>query len=311
MDFVSKQGIIFATLVESRQNDICRALEAIDDGTFNLDLWKRPGGGGGNTRILESSTFEKAGVNTSRVFGKITPSEVPMFNQLVQKVDSNFQISKETQFFATGISLVIHPKNPFIPTVHANYRYFEINTNGSMLWWMGGGADLTPYYLIDEDVTHFHNTHCQICEAYSAGSYDVFKAKCDDYFYLPHRQETRGVGGIFFDYLNDNFDLQFEFISNLSTGFIDAYIPIVKQRLHRSYTDSHRKWQAIRRSRYAEFNLLYDRGTLFGLKTNGRIESILMSMPPMASWVYNYEPKKDSAEAKLQTVLKHPQQWVN
>ena len=311
MKWVSNQAIDFAKLIEQRQNDVCGALSSIDDAPFQIDEWNRPGGGGGNTRILESATFEKAGVNTSRVFGKITSSEVPMFTQLVQKVDSNFEISKNTQFFATGISLVIHPKNPFIPTVHANYRYFEINTDESLLWWMGGGADLTPYYLIEPDIQLFHQTHYNICEAYKSGTYQQFKDACDQYFYLPHRKETRGVGGIFFDYLNHDFMAQYELVSDLSAGFIDAYIPIVKRQKDSTFTKNQREWQEIRRGRYAEFNLLYDRGTLFGLKTNGRIESILMSMPPQASWKYDHIPSPESEEGKMLAVLKTPRQWIS
>ena len=220
-------------------------------------------------------------------------------------------VARDASFFATGISLVIHPKNPFIPTVHANYRYFECHTSNGLIWWMGGGADLTPYYLNDEDARHFHGVHQRACDQFKSGFYAEAKSACDAYFYLPHRQETRGVGGIFFDYLNDDFDSQFEFISRISLAFIDSYIPIVKKHKDHPYTDAHRQWQSIRRGRYAEFNLLHDRGTLFGLKTNGRIESIFMAMPPNAAWVYNFSPKQGSAEAELQAVLQTPKQWTN
>ena len=306
----SDQALQFSTLIKARQNEICDALSAIDDATFQVDDWTRPGGGGGNTRILSSDTFEKAGVNTSQVYGHISKKETPMFSTLIKKVDPNFALTDDSHFFATGVSLVIHPKNPYVPTVHANYRYFECTNNSSSIWWMGGGADLTPYYLDEEDIAHFHVTHQTICENFQTGCYDDYKKACDEYFYLPHRGETRGVGGIFFDYLSNDYDDQFSFISNISRGFIDAYLPIVKKQKDKPYTDNHREWQAVRRGRYAEFNLLYDRGTLFGLKTNGRIESILMSMPPKAEWQYNLVPRKDSPEDLMLQVLKKPRHWT-
>ncbi len=310
MKFVSDQANQFVQLIEKRQDEICSSIASIDEASFSIDLWDRPGGGGGNTRILTSETFEKAGVNSSQVFGQLKQEELPMFRQLIQKVEPDFEVSIRSEFFATGISLVIHPKNPFVPTVHANYRYFEVTNDHQSVWWMGGGADLTPYYLFDDDVTHFHSVHYNHCETFLKGSYDSFKSKCDEYFYLPHRQETRGVGGIFFDYLTDDYDRQFQLISSLSAGFVEAYIPIVTKRKGHSYDDSHRTWQAIRRGRYAEFNLLYDRGTLFGLKTNGRIESILMSMPPGAAWAYNHVPTPGSEEEKLLSVLRSPKHWI-
>ncbi|RAP23444.1 oxygen-dependent coproporphyrinogen oxidase [Candidatus Marinamargulisbacteria bacterium SCGC AG-343-K17] len=306
----SDQAQQFATLVKTRQNDICDALSAIDDVPFHVDEWTRPGGGGGNTRILTSSTFEKAGVNTSQVFGTISTKEAPMFSTLIDKVNPKFTLTDDSHFFATGVSLVIHPKNPFVPTVHANYRFFECTNNTSTIWWMGGGADLTPYYLDEDDATHFHTTHHQVCEAFIPGCYNDYKKACDDYFFLPHRGETRGIGGIFFDYLSNDYNAQFSFISNISKAFIDAYLPIVKKQKDTPYSDEHREWQAVRRGRYAEFNLLYDRGTLFGLKTNGRIESILMSMPPKAQWTYDHSPLPNSPEYALLNVLKHPQPWV-
>jgi coproporphyrinogen III oxidase len=311
MAIVSKQGVSIKDLVLERQNDICNALTDIDQSSYHEDRWKRDGGGGGITRIIESSIYEKAGVNTSEVYGPLRDHEIPMFNQLISRFSNHHNATTNSAFFATGISLVIHPTNPFVPTVHANYRYFEIQLNGTeFLWWFGGGADLTPYYLFQEDAIHFHSVHRDVCELYKKGSYPSFKSACDDYFYLPHRKETRGIGGIFFDYLNDDFDQLFKFISNASKAFIDAYIPIVTKRNTLDYNNDHRFWQGIRRGRYAEFNLLHDRGTLFGLKTNGRIESILMSMPPQARWGYNITPKEGSPEAELQSILKSPKDWL-
>lgn len=300
----------FATLVKSRQDEICKVLSSIDETQFQVEDWERPGGGGGNTRILQSPTFEKAGVNTSEVFGVISETEAPMFSTLIHKVDDTFQLTNNSHFYATGISLVIHPKNPFVPTVHANYRYFECNNGLTTIWWMGGGADLTPHYIDEEDITHFHEIHYQACEDFQPGSYATFKKACDQYFFLPHRGETRGVGGVFFDYLSSDYMVQFNFISNISKAFINAYVPIVKKQKDQAYTHANREWQLIRRGRYAEFNLLYDRGTLFGLKTNGRIESILMSMPPKAEWQYNVIPAKDSPENAMQQLLKNPKEWI-
>jgi coproporphyrinogen III oxidase len=297
-------------LISERQNDICDALSVSGDTAFKTDIWQRNGGGGGNTRVVAGAVLERAGVNTSYVHGEITPSEAPMFQQLLQKVAPTAKLKSNATFEATGLSLVIHPKNPFVPTVHANYRYFELDNNNEKIWWIGGGADLTPYYLFDEDATHFHTVHKQVCDRYKPNAYQPFKQQCDEYFYIPHRRETRGIGGIFFDYLNDDFDQLFEFISNASNAFIDAYIPILEKRKNTPYTDTHRQWQSIRRGRYAEFNLVYDRGTLFGLKTDGRIESILMSMPPMAEWRYDHTPEESSEEAKIQAVLKQPKDWV-
>lgn len=293
----------------TRQYDICAAFEAMDTASFSSDNWHRPNGGGGLSRLLTGTVFEKAGVNTSVVFGDIQPDEAPMFTTLLSNV-SNESLCPTASFKATGISLVVHPVNPFIPTVHANYRYFELTNGDTHHWWFGGGADLTPYYMFDEDAIHFHDTHKQVCNTLSSTAYDTFKNHCDRYFYLPHRKETRGIGGIFFDYLNDDATALFDFISLASNIFLDAYLPIVHRRINTAYTEHHRKWQAIRRGRYAEFNLVHDRGTLFGLKTNGRVESVLMSMPPTASWVYNHVPEPGSQEALLVSILQSPKQWA-
>ena len=310
MDQPSSKFTQVEQLVKDRQLSIVSALEEIDSEQFQTDTWDRDGGGGGITKVLQGSVFEKAGVNTSNVSGIISESEAPMFQQLMKKAGAKFELDQNTSFHATGISLVIHPINPFIPTVHANYRYFEMGNSEGQCWWFGGGADLTPYYLFEEDCKQFHQVHQDVCEMYQKGAYQQFKQDCDNYFYNKHRKETRGIGGIFFDYLNDNYDSIFQFVSNASNRFTDSYCPIVNKRKDTSYTDIHRQWQSIRRGRYAEFNLVYDRGTLFGLKTNGRIESILMSMPPLAEWRYDYQPELGSDEEKLQTILLNPRDWV-
>ena len=308
---ISQQAEQMVTLFKQRQNDICTALSSVEPSGFVTDTWERSGGGGGITRVVQGDCIEKGGVNTSQVHGTISESERPMFSQLVAKVDPHFVLDNDSQFFATGISLVLHPKNPWVPTVHANYRYFQVrNGQDQQLWWIGGGADLTPYYLIEDDAQHFHQVHYNVCEAYKPGSYGVFKQACDDYFYLPHRKETRGVGGIFLDYLYPDYQALFQFVSQASSAFIDAYVPIVEARKDMDYTPEQVHWQRLRRGRYAEFNLVYDRGTLFGLKTGGRIESILMSMPPHAIWAYDHAPKPGSPEADLLQVVQSPKEWM-
>lgn len=297
-------------LCRERQNDICRAIETEDGTSFKEDTWDRPGGGGGITRVISGDVIEKGGVNTSVVFGNVSPTEQPLFKQLVSKVDPDFDVTTESEFSATGISLVLHPKNPFVPTVHANYRYFELHNGEQTVWWYGGGADLTPYYLFEEDAKHFHHVHKCACEDYKPGIYEQFKAECDEYFHIKHRNEGRGIGGIFFDYQHGDSDALYNFASKASKAFIDAYVPIVVNRKALPYENKHLDWQQVRRGRYAEFNLVYDRGTLFGLKTSGRIESILMSMPPVAQWLYDYQPEAGSEEARLQQVLENPIDWV-
>lgn len=298
--------------VSEIQSNIVDALEAQDGKKFKTDTWTRAGGGGGVTRVLEDgNVFEKAGVNVSAVTGEITEKEAPMFQTLLARVNSPIKNAKGACFFATGVSLVIHPNNPFVPTTHANYRYFELSAPEGSVWWFGGGADLTPYYLFEEDAIHFHATHKDACDTLSAESYSKYKADCDEYFYLPHREETRGIGGIFFDYLNNQEkDTIHEFIKKGGQAFIDAYIPIVQKRKETPYTEAQQDWQHYRRGRYVEFNLLYDRGTLFGLKTNGRIESILMSLPAKVAWKYDYHPEEGTEEAKLEAALKLPRDWV-
>lgn len=301
-----------STFVYQLQDSICSALESVDTISFKEDIWKRPGGGGGRTRVIENgSVFEKGGVNVSEVEGPIKGEEIALFNMLLSQQNISVSSLDNASFYATGLSLVIHPKNPFIPTTHANYRYLEIRTNDTTIWWFGGGADLTPYYLDSTDATHFHTTHKTACDAYDVSYYPTFKKKCDSYFYIKHRGETRGVGGIFFDYLHHTSQENiFNFVKECGQAFIPAYLPIVKKHLSTPFTPKQRYWQELRRGRYAEFNLVYDRGTLFGLKTNGRVESIMMSLPPVTRWDYCATPQDGSNEAQLLSVLKSPREWV-
>jgi coproporphyrinogen III oxidase len=262
---------------------------------FTSDQWERPGGGGGLARVIEDGgVFEKAGVNTSTVFGMMPETMARKLNV------------QPAEFFATGISLVIHPRSPMIPTVHANLRYFE-RADGDA--WFGGGSDLTPYYPFDEDIVHFHAALKKACDEHGSELYPKFKKWCDEYFYLPHRGEGRGVGGIFFDYLRGDVEQHFAFVSSVGSMFLEAYVPVVKRRMHEPWGETERTWQLIRRGRYAEFNLLYDRGTMFGLETQGRTESILMSLPPVVQWRYDVSPS-GPREAMLVELLKHPKGWV-
>jgi coproporphyrinogen III oxidase len=278
------------------QTKICAALEN-EDGTalFNSDGWQRAGGGGGLTRVLsEGAVFEKAGVNTSSVHGEFTPefaAQVPAGDGLA--------------FFACGISLVLHPRSPMVPTVHANFRCLK---RGSALWF-GGGADLTPFYPEREDVVHFHRTWKAVCDRHDSSHYARFKKWCDEYFYLPHRRETRGIGGIFFDYLKGDAEKDFAFVRDAGGAFLDAYLPIVHKRRDAPYGERERNFQLLRRGRYVEFNLLYDRGTTFGLKTDGRAESILMSLPPLVRWEYDARFPPGSREAQLSEWLR-PTDWL-
>lgn len=293
--------------IHTLQDDICGALEACDGkATFLEDAWQRPEGGGGKTRVIANgNVFEKGGVNTSVVFGAVTDA---MRNQL--KIDG-------THWFAAGLSLVIHPVNPFVPTVHCNYRMFELydENNNIIDRWFGGGTDLTPYYLFEEDAVHFHQVYKNVCDQFDVSFYPSFKKHCDDYFVNTHRNnERRGIGGIFYDYkrADEKRDVQFwlNFARACGYAFIDAYIPIVNKRKNTPYDAAQKHWQEIRRGRYVEFNLVHDRGTIFGLKTNGRIESILMSLPPTVRFEYNYQPQPGSEEYKLLQVCLHPKEWV-
>jgi coproporphyrinogen III oxidase len=285
---------------ESLQNKICGELELADGaGRFHKDIWNRTEGGGGITRILEGGeVFEKGGVNTSAVWGRLP-------DRMAEKMNL-----PPTDFFATGISLVLHPLNPMVPTVHMNLRYFKTDTGSeSAAEWFGGGTDLTPYYLFEDDARHFHRTLKTACDAHDPEYYRRFKILCDEYFFIRHRNETRGIGGIFFDYLKGEIDRLFLFIQEIGNAFLPSYIPIVERRRNEPYGEREKHWQLIRRGRYAEFNLVYDRGTLFGLETNGRIESILMSLPPHVVWEYNYRPESGSREEILQQALR-PRDWV-
>ena len=296
----------FYAYIQTLQEQICAALEAEDGGAqFKEDLWNRPGGGGGRTRVIENGdVFEKGGVNISAVHGELPDSMKAYFNV------------KEGNFFACGLSMVIHPKSPMVPTVHANWRYFELyDSQGALVdSWFGGGQDLTPYYLFEEDAQHFHQVCKRACDAHDAKFYETYKKQCDTYFWNAHRNEARGVGGLFFDYLKQtperSMQQWYDFVTEAGNSFIEAYVPIVSRRKSLSYTAEQRDWQEIRRGRYVEFNLVHDKGTLFGLKTNGRIESILMSLPAHVQWRYNHTPTAGSEEARLLEVLQHPKSWV-
>jgi len=293
--------------IESLQNRICAALEETDGkAKFVEDQWQRAEGGGGKTRVIaDGNVFEKGGVNTSIVFGDVSET---MKSQL--KVEG-------AKWFACGLSLVLHPVNPFVPTVHCNYRMFELyNQKDEVIdCWFGGGTDLTPYYLFQEDAKHFHQTYKNVCDKFDLSFYPTFKKNCDDYFVNTHRNnERRGIGGIFYDYQKPSEDRDVNFWMNFSKAcgdaFLPAYLPIVEKRKNSSFTAAQKYWQEIRRGRYVEFNLIHDRGTLFGLKTNGRTESILMSLPPTVRFEYNYQPEKGSEEEKLLQACLNPREWV-
>lgn len=278
------------------QDRICTALEAIDVSRFRQDLWQRPGGGGGRTRVLaDGGVFEKGGVNVSDVHGEFS-------EEMARQIPGDGRT-----FTANGISLVLHPRSPLVPTVHANFRFL---TRGSKEWF-GGGADLTPYYPFRDDVIHFHRVWKAVCSRHGPPvDYGRFKRWCDDYFHLPHRGEARGVGGIFFDYLEGDLERLFAFVRDCGDAFLDAYLPIVRRRKDLPYGERERAFQEYRRGRYVEFNLIYDRGTIFGLKTGGRTESILMSLPPVVRWEYDYQPEPGSREAELYEVYLKPRDWA-
>lgn len=296
----------FYAYIQDLQDRITSRLEEIDGkAVFREDIWKRKEGGGGRTRVIEGgAVFEKGGVNISKVHGPLAPA-----------MQQYFKVG-DVNFFACGLSLVLHPKSPMVPTVHANWRYFEMydqegNTIDS---WFGGGQDLTPYYLFEEDARHFHNVCKSACDRHDPQFYSEYKQKCDEYFWNSHRDEARGVGGLFFDYCKASEERSLEdwysFVTDIGNSFLDAYVPIVQERMYMPYAEHHRKWQEIRRGRYVEFNLVHDKGTLFGLKTNGRIESILMSLPPHVQWIYDHQPEHGSEEEKLLKVLQKPREWV-
>ena len=296
----------FSKYIEQLQDRITARLENIDGkAQFIEDLWERKEGGGGRTRVIENgAVFEKGGVNISKVHG-----------ELPESMQSYLGVS-DANFFACGLSLVMHPKNPMVPTVHANWRYFELydKENNIVDQWFGGGQDLTPYYLFEEDAIHFHKVCKMACDKHNAEFYNKYKEKCDRYFRNKHRDEARGIGGLFFDYCRaeEGFSLEdwYAFVTEVGNSFLDSYTPIVEKRNGLKYTPEQRNWQEVRRGRYVEFNLVHDKGTLFGLKTNGRIESILMSLPPSVQWKYDHHPEKGSEEDKLIEVLQHPKNWI-
>ena len=308
------------------QDEICAGLEELDgSGKFREDSWEREEGGGGRSRILtEGALLEQGGVNFSEVWGSQLPPSI-----LKQRPEAAGH-----GFYATGTSMVLHPRSPYIPTVHLNYRYFEAGP----VWWFGGGADLTPYYGFGEDASHFHKSFKTTCDKHHEEYYPVFKRWCDEYFYLKHRQETRGIGGLFFDYQDGrgslykgpnpngiagtysrnlpelkprNWEDLFSFIQDCGRTFLPAYVPIAERRRNIEYGDHERNFQLYRRGRYVEFNLVYDRGTIFGLQTNGRTESILMSLPPLVRWQYSYSPEPNTPEAELYDIFLKPQDWAN
>lgn len=289
-------------LVEELQSLICEALEAVEpDAAFTSSFWDRDGGGGGHSRVMQGgSVFEKAGVNTSVVFGAVPAG-----------LAAELPGDGET-FRATGISLVLHPRSPMVPTTHANYRRIERGDHG----WFGGGADLTPHYVYDEDAAHFHRVHAGVCARHpDVADYRGWKQACDEYFFLPHRGEHRGVGGIFFDRVSGTGtgagdDAVLAFVADAGRAFLDAYLPIVRERMHVAYGERERLHQLVRRGRYVEFNLVYDRGTTFGLRSHGNTESILMSLPDPVRWVHAYEPEPGSWEARSVDVLRVPRDWA-
>lgn len=288
----------------SLQDTICRSLENIDQkATFQQDNWERKEGGGGRTRVLtHGALFEQAGVNFSHVYGDTLPKSATAHRP--ELAGRRFQ--------AMGVSLVIHPLNPYIPTSHANVRFFIAEKEGEApVWWFGGGFDLTPYYGFEEDVIHWHNVAKSVCAPFGEDYYSRYKKWCDDYFYIKHRNEPRGVGGLFFDDLNTpDFDHCFEFIQCVGLGYLDAYLPIVEKRKSIPWGERERQFQLYRRGRYVEFNLVWDRGTLFGLQSGGRTESILMSMPPLVRFEYDYSPEPNTPEAKLYSDFLIQKEWV-
>jgi len=282
--------------VRDLQNRICLSIEKADGrNRFQAKSWQRDGGGGGESRVLEGGkVFEKAGVNVSVVHGEL-PS-------MIQKKFGN----SSADIFATGLSLVLHQSSPMVPTVHANYRYFEQPDRA----WFGGGADLTPYVWNEEDFRHFHRVHKDACDRHSKELYPRYKADCDRYFWNEHRAEARGIGGIFFDYLSDNLDQTFEFVRSCGDAVVDAYVPLVERSKDKCFSERQKKFQLVRRGRYVEFNLVYDRGTLFGLQTKGNIESILMSLPPVVNFDYCADMEASEEERALTACFKQPRHWL-
>jgi len=292
-------------MVREVQSEIRAAVERLEGRTLLRDEWVRQEGGGGVSCLLQDGRiFEKAGINVSVVYGNLGLEAARSMG--------GGRGTDDPRFFATGLSVVLHPRNPMAPTAHCNYRYFERGEEGSpVAWWFGGGSDLTPAYLFEEDARHFHRTLKVVCDRHDLAFHPKFKAWCDEYFFLPHRGERRGVGGIFFDDLRDRDpETLFAFVSDCARAFVPSYLPLVERRMDSPFTAGQKRWQALRRGRYVEFNLLYDRGTLFGLRTAGRVESILMSLPLEARWEYAHEPARGTDEASLLEILKAPRDWA-
>lgn len=303
---ITKEKIV--TDYQAIQDEICRALDAVDGkAKFEQELWQREGGGGGRTRVIQNgNVFEKGGVNFSAVDG-----------QLPEAIKKSLKIDQD-DFFATGVSIVIHPNHPLVPIIHMNIRYFEMPSTFAPgrepVRWFGGGIDLTPHYVFEDDAKFFHSSLKATCDKYNSGFYDRFKKWADDYFFIKHRNETRGIGGIFYDRLTATEETSwediFEFSKALGHSFVPMYTELVNRHKNEPFTADQQQWQYQRRSRYAEFNLVYDAGTKFGLETNGRIESILMSLPPTAKWLYNYQPMPGSEEEKTLSLLKKGINWA-
>ena len=290
------------------QGVICAAVEELDGKSFEQDVWTREGGGGGISRVLQDgNVFEKAGCSLSVVYGSMPQEALESATTRGADRAKGYAPGERVPFFACGLSSVMHPRNPMAPTMHFNYRYFE--TDGGV-WWFGGGSDLTPSYLFEDDVKHFHQTYKNVCDKHDSEFYPTFKKWADEYFYIKHRGETRGLGGIFFDDLNDRpQDDIFAFSKECLDSVVPAYLPLVAKHKDDEFTEQQKEWQQLRRGRYVEFNLVYDRGTVFGLKTGGRIESILMSLPETARWEYNMKPEEGSPEADIMDAYKNPREW--
>ncbi|URD73954.1 Coproporphyrinogen-III oxidase [Musa troglodytarum] len=309
----------FERMIREVQDDVCAAIEAADGGgTFKEDVWSRPGGGGGISRVLQDGgVWEKAGVNVSVVYGIMPPEAYRAAKGEAKAAGGDSSVKAgPVPFFAAGISSVLHPKNPFAPTLHFNYRYFETDApqdapGAPRQWWFGGGTDFTPAYIFEEDVKHFHKAQKQACDKFDPSFYPRFKKWCDDYFFIKHRGERRGLGGIFFDDLNDyDQEMLLAFSTECAKSVVPAYIPIIERRKDTPFTEKNKAWQQLRRGRYVEFNLVYDRGTTFGLKTGGRIESILVSLPLTARWEYVHQPEEGSEEWKLLDACINPKEWI-
>ncbi|XP_050441486.1 oxygen-dependent coproporphyrinogen-III oxidase [Adelges cooleyi] len=302
---------IMELMIMKIQADFCQALEGEEPSQkFIVDRWLRAEGGGGITCVMQDGeVFEKAGVNISVVHGHLPPGAIAQ----MRARGKNFKDEQILPFFAAGISAVIHPRNPYVPTIHFNYRYFEVvQSDNTTQWWFGGGTDLTPYYLNENDAVHFHSTLKNACDQHNKEYYPKFKRWCDDYFNIPHRGERRGIGGIFFDDLDSPSQKDvLSFVKSCAQAVIPSYIPLVKNHKNDRYGEHEREWQLLRRGRYVEFNLIYDRGTKFGLYTPGaRYESILMSLPLTANWKYMHKPSPQSREGKLTEILKNPKDWI-